>query len=260
LSDFESNSEPEKVTKPNSSKLLLGLITAIAIATFFGGYTLGITDNSGSISNEELAEMILEINEDTPTRTLQERPNAPIFVSLDDDPLKGNPDAPLTIVEFSDFQCPFCLRFYQETLPLIEQNYINTGKVNLVFRDMPLGIHPNAIPAHIAAECANTQGTFWEYHDILFDRQSEWNKLGALELEEQLKAYAQELGVDSSFNTCIKSSNMAQEVQKDYSQATGYGATGTPTFYIGNESDGFVKLTGAQPFSAFQAVIDSKLG
>ena len=257
MSDLESSD----IKKSSSGKLLKGLVAAIVVAAFLGGYSLGLIENSDSISNEELAEMILEINEDSPAKAQQAaRPDAPIFVSLDNDPLKGNPNASLTIVEFSDFQCPFCSRFYQETLPLIEQNYVNTGKVNLVYRDMPLAIHPNAIPAHIAAECAYVQNAFWEYHDILFERQSEWNKLDSIDLEEKLAAYAQELNLDSSFNTCVKSASIAQEVQMDYSQAVGYGVTGTPTFFVGNPSDGFVKLSGAQPYSAFQAIIDAKLG
>ena len=257
----ENTSDPNSISKkPNSRPLIAGLVAAIAIAAFLGGYSLGVNE-SPSISNEDIAQMILEMQEEEPKVQVQQaRPDAPIFVSKDDDPMKGNPNAPLTIIEFSDFQCPFCNRFYQETLPLIEEHYINTGKVNFVYRDMPLAIHDNAIPAHIAAECANVQGSFWEYHDMLFDRMSEWDKLNPVDLENQLKAYAQELNLDPSFDTCIKSSTIAQEVQKDYSQATGYGATGTPTFFVGNDDEGYVKLSGAQPFSAFVSVIDSKLG
>lgn len=259
MSENTSNENHLSKNKSNSKALIGGLVAAIAIAAFLGGYSFGNYDAS-SVSNDELAEMILEMQTEPKPQAQKARPDSPVFVSLDDDPMKGNPDAPLTIVEFSDFQCPFCNRFYQETLPLIEQNYINTGKVNLVYRDMPLAIHPNAVPAHIAAECAHVQGKFWPYHDILFDRMSEWDKLNPIDLEEQLKAYAKELNLDSSFDTCIKSTSIAQEVQKDYSQATGYGATGTPTFFVGNADEGYVKLSGAQPFSAFQSIIDSKLG
>ena len=260
MSDEPTSNPPTK--KSNSGMLVKGLVAAIVVAAFLGGYSLGI-NNDSSVSNDELAEMILEIQNEPTAKTQQAQrapANTPIFVSIDDDPMKGNPGAPLTIVEFSDFQCPFCNRFYQETLPLIEQNYVNTGKVNLVFRDMPLPIHPNAVPAHIAAECAHAQNAFWEYHDILFDRMNQWNKLNPEDLDAQLKAYAEELELDSSFDTCVKSSSVAQEVQKDYSQASGYGATGTPTFFVGNAAEGYVKLSGAQPYSAFQSVIDSKLG
>ena len=124
---------------------------------------------------------------------------------------------------------------------------------------MPLGIHKNAIPTHVAAECANIQDAFWPYHDILFEQQTQWQNLEPMALEEKLIEYAQELGLDSSFNSCIKSASILEEVQKDYVQATGYGATGTPTFYIGNDEIGFVKLSGAKPFSDFQSVIESQL-
>ena len=256
MSDNPLNNDSKK---SNSRSLVAGLIIAIAVAAFLGGYSLGINDNS-SITNDDLAEMILEIQQEPKLQVQQAKPEKPLFVSVDDDPMKGDPNAPLTIIEFSDFQCPFCNRFYQETLPLIEKNYIDTGKVNFVYRDMPLAIHANAIPAHIAAECADVQGAFWEYHDILFDRLSEWNKLDQIDLENQLKSYAQELNLDPSFDTCIKSASISQEIQKDYSQATGYGATGTPTFFIGNDIDGYVKLSGAQPYSSFKTIIDSKLG
>ncbi len=180
-------------------------------------------------------------------------------ISLDDDPIKGDPDAPVTIVEFSDFQCPFCSRFYHQTLPQIEQNYIETGKVNLVYRDMPLGIHSNAIPAHVAAECADEQGAFWQYHDVLFDRQSQWGRLGEAALDTQLKAYAVEIGLDSRFGECLVSPEVEAEVRHDHSQARGYGVTGTPTFFVGNEDTGYTRLTGAQPYASFQSVIDSIL-
>ena len=243
----------------NNGNMLKGLIAAITIAAFFGGYVLG---TSSGPSEDEIAQLIMEYNK-KPLQ-VQEAVRAPptpspIFVSHDGDPFKGNTDAPITIIEFSDFQCPFCLRFYQETLPSIEQAYINTGVAKLVFRDMPLGIHKNAIPTHVAAECANIQDAFWPYHDILFEQQTQWQNLEPMALEEKLIEYAQELGLDSSFNSCIKSASILEEVQKDYVQATGYGATGTPTFYIGNDEIGFVKLSGAKPFSDFQSVIESQL-
>lgn len=234
--------------------LLWGLVAAVVAAAFLGGYAVG--SDSSSVSGDELAELVREAQGPAPQRSA----DAPVFVSLDGDPMKGSPDAPLTIVEFSDFQCPFCKRFYQETLPLIERDYIDTGRVNLVYRDMPLSNHANAVPAHVAAECAYTQGAFWEYHDVLFDRQSEWNRLDHADLEAQLVTYADELGLDDSFAPCMMSADILQEVRKDALQASGYGATGTPTFFIGNGDTGYVMLTGAKPFEAFQSAIDSRLG
>ena len=270
--EFQSpNTEENKITIKKSSynRMLKGMIAAIAIATFLGGYSIGTLDNSDSvITSDELKEIISEIEIKTapsPQPTQQPtQPTAPqIFrVSLDDDPVKGNPNAPVTIIEFSDFQCPFCSRFFDQTLPALEKNYINTGKVKLVYRDLPLdSLHPNARPVAIAAECADEQGKFWEYHDILFDNQAEWNRLSSADLSSQLNQYATTLRLESaSFDSCLSSQSMADEVNADYLQAASYGATGTPTFFIGNEKDGFIKLVGAQPFASFQAVIDAQLG
>ena len=106
------------------------------------------------------------------------QPNLPTKISADDDPIIGNPDAEITIIEFSDFQCPFCARFHIQTLPTLMEEYIEKGTVKLVFRDFPIqSIHPNAVPASVAAECANEQGKFKQMHDILFENQNEWNKL-----------------------------------------------------------------------------------
>jgi len=260
----------EKITvkKSTYNNMLKGLIAAVAIAAFVGGFTLGTFDESDSgLSGEELKEILsdIEIKTTAPLPAQQPtQPSAPqiIKVSLDDDPFKGNEDAPVTIVEFSDFQCPFCSRFYEQTLPAIMENYVDTGKVKFVYRDLPLdSLHPNARPAHIAAECADEQGKFWGYHDILFDKQSEWSRLPAADLQSTLTLYASDLGLESaSFETCLESDSIADEVNKDSLDAARYGATGTPAFFIGNEKDGFIKLSGAQPYPAFQAAIDAHLG
>ena len=178
----------------------------------------------------------------------------------DDDPAKGDPDAPLVIVEFSDFQCPFCGRFYEQTLPLLERDYIDTGKARLVYRDMPLeSIHPQAPAAHIAAECAGDQGMFWEYHDLLFDRQGEWSRLQPAALEGALAGYAGELGLDGTFAECVRSPEAAREMQLDLAQALGMGLTGTPTFLIGGNGHDFVAISGAQPYSTFASILDGML-
>lgn len=178
----------------------------------------------------------------------------------DDDPAKGDPNAPLTIVEFSDFQCPFCKRFYEQTLQLIERDYIDTGKARLVYRDMPLEqIHPQAPATHVAAECAGDQGMFWEYHDLLFDRQGEWSRLQPAGLDDALAGYAAELGLDASFGECVRSPEAAREMRHDLEQALGMGLTGTPTFLIGGNGHDFVAISGAQPYSTFSSILDGML-
>jgi protein-disulfide isomerase len=267
--DNNSNIQSQTITikKSTYSNMIKGAVVAIAIAAFFGGYLTGTMD--GSITNQNLLDAIeeIEITQAAPQAAPQPAqaaaPSTPqlIRVSLDDDPIKGDPDAPVTIVEFSDFQCPFCARFFQQTLPLIEENYIETGKVKLVYRDLPLAsIHPNAIPSHIAAECADDQGKFWEYLDILFENQSLWNRLGLDELKNIFKQYADDLELDAvSYDSCLDSSYIVDEINDDLVAARALGATGTPTFFIGTEKDGYTKITGAQPFAVFQKNIEDLL-
>ena len=235
----------------NDPRLVVSLMAAVTVAAFLGGYTLGDMNDSDVIARSE------------PTG-LQEADKAEsgqlrAAISIDDDPILGEPNAPVTIVEFSDFQCPFCARFHQETLPRIEQEYISTGVVNLVYRDMPLQSHENAIPAHIAAECADVQGAFWAYHDILFERQREWRDAGDAELNAKLQEYAAELNLDSSFGACTRSSSISEEIAADVAQARSYGVGATPTFFVGNAESGYVMIEGAKPFSEFKSAIDATL-
>ncbi len=177
--------------------------------------------------------------------------NDPVEVSVDDDAVKGNPDAPVTIVEFSDYECPFCARFFRDTLPQITKNYIETGKVKYVFRDFPLGFHPNAVPAAIAAECVREQegdDAYYEYHDVLFENQT------ALDAAS-LKSYAADFDIDQSqFESCLDSEKYKAEVAEDLAEGQKYGVRGTPGFFING-----VPLSGAQPYAAFEAAIEAAL-
>jgi protein-disulfide isomerase len=167
---------------------------------------------------------------------------------IDDDAVKGDPNAPVTIVEWSDFECPFCTRFYTQTLGQIESEYIETGKVKFVYRDFPLGFHPNAQKAGEAAECAGEQGKYWEMHDKLFDDGVEGGVAS-------FKQYASDLGLNTAdFNNCLDSGAQAQEVKDDMAAGSAAGIRGTPGFVINGEI-----ISGAQPFSVFKAAIDKAL-
>lgn len=169
-------------------------------------------------------------------------------VSLDDDWVKGSPDAPVTIVEFSEFECPYCGNYSRDTFPQIDEAYIKTGKVKYVFRDFPLSFHEHAQKAAEAAGCAGEQGKFWEYHDMLFANQS------ALAVDN-LKQYAKDLGLDTAkFDQCLDSGARADEVAKDVADAQNYRVSSTPTFFVNG-----IKLKGAQPFSSFQELIEAEL-
>jgi protein-disulfide isomerase len=166
----------------------------------------------------------------------------------DDDPMIGDPDAPVTIVEFSDFQCPFCERFYSQTYLSLKENYVDTGKVKIVFRDFPLSFHPEAEPAALAAECANEQGEFWAFHDLIFENQGSMSASAYLE-------WAAEIGLDvGQFSECVDSQKYKSEVASDYNDGGRLGVTGTPGFFVNGEL-----VTGAQPYAVFAAAIDAQL-
>ena len=167
---------------------------------------------------------------------------------IDDDTIKGDKNAPVTIVEWSDFECPFCARFYEQTLPQIEKNYIDTGKVKLVFRDFPLNFHANAQKAAEAAECAGEQDKYWEMHDMLFEKAVQ----GGV---SSFKQYADDIGLNTNkFNSCLDSGEMAAEVAADMRAGQAAGITGTPGFIINGKI-----VSGAQPYQAFAAAIEEAL-
>jgi protein-disulfide isomerase len=184
-------------------------------------------------------------------------------VSIDDDPVLGNPDAPVTIVEFSDYECPFCKRHYDQTHGQLVKNYVDTGKVKLVFRDLPLPFHdPMATTEAIAATCAKDQGgdaAYWKLHDTMFEKTTS-NGDGLT--KDQLNEFAREQGLnEANFKSCVDSEKFKDEVAKDLADAGAIGATGTPSFVIGNsghEVSGKL-IVGAQPYAAFQVAIDSLL-
>jgi protein-disulfide isomerase len=184
---------------------------------------------------------------------------AVVDVSVDDDPSWGPEDAPVTIVEFSEFLCPYCQRFAVETLPLIEDAY--EGKVRYVYRDFI--VHgETSLKISEAAECADDQDKFWEYHDKLWEEYntlvahyqavSEQPETGMDDLATSLKGYASDLGLDTAtFNDCLDTGKNTAEVQKDSQDARAYGVSGTPSFFINGQL-----VVGAQPFESFKAVID----
>jgi len=173
----------------------------------------------------------------------------------DDDDFLGDANAEITIVEFSDYECPFCGRFWSQTLPSIKSNYINTGKARLVYRDFPLGsIHANAQKAAEAAECAGDQGKYFEMHDKIFQGQAALNT-------NNFKAWAADLGLDTNaFNTCLDSGAKASEVQKDLQDGSSVGIQGTPGFLIGKTGGSTaILVSGAYPYSAFEQIINQML-
>ena len=256
-----SKSNEKIIKKSTFNTLIISIIVAVGIASFFAGLYVS-NFNSEQISEEEfkneIAKLELKILEkQLPTN----QPTLPAKISLKNNPVIGSPNAPITIIEFSDFQCPFCAKFHMQTLPSIMEKYINEGTVKLVFKDFPIqSIHPNAVPASIAAECANEQGKFEQMYHVLFKKQKEWSNLETSHVIVSFNQYASEIQLDEEkFDSCLRNGKYIEEIQKDLDEGRTFGITGTPGFFIGNEKTGFVELKGAQPFESFKKVIDNQL-
>ena len=170
-------------------------------------------------------------------------------ISIDDDPVLGDKNAPVTLIEFSDYECPFCKRHFDQVYPEIKKDYIDTGKVKLVYRDYPLDFHPNAQKAAEASECAHAQGKFWEMHDKLFENQA------SLSIDNY-KTWAKDLGLDTAkFNDCLDKGTYADEVKKDLADGQAAGVSGTPGFFVNHQI-----ISGAVPYAVFKTTIDAELG
>ena len=236
-----------------------GLVTEQEIDNFY-------ESNKGRLKGEEskLREQIRSYLQNQKLRTRREeflqslRSQAKIVMNLmpppvlrvelkvEGAPFKGKADAPVTIVEFSDFHCPFCRRVLP-TLDQIESRY--GDKVRLVFRDFPIdNLHPGARKGHEAARCANEQGRFWPYHDKLFANAPKASP-------EDLNAYAKEVGLDvAAFEQCFKSGKYRAAVQQDIEDGKKAGVSGTPAFFVNGRL-----ISGAQPLNAFTRIIDDEL-
>ena len=166
-------------------------------------------------------------------------------VSVDDDPALGPEDAPITIVEFSDFRCPYCKVFHVETFEALMAKYPN--QIHFVYRDFPV---VGGLDAALASECAHEQGAYWEFHDLLFS--GEYPNLD----RDTFAAYAEKLDLDvEDFLACVDEERYGDEVDADARYAAGLGITGTPTFFING-----IPMVGAQPLDAFVQVIEYELG
>lgn len=187
----------------------------------------------------------------TPTPT----PATNLQVSLDNVPMLGEATASVTVVEFSDFQCPYCEQFFNMTLPQLKKEYVDTGKVKYYFKNFPLtSLHKNAAKAAEAALCAQDQDGFWAYHDQLFAQQSEWAEQASP--STAFARYATAVGLKSKdFASCLETDKHAARVSGEMSEGQTLGVTGTPSFVINGRL-----LVGAYPFSEFKKIIDPLLG
>jgi len=207
--------------------------------------------------------VVLSKNGDTKVQTPSPSPIASSTQNTTDKnaPTLGDEKAPVTIVEYGHFKCPFCNRFFRETEPQIAEKYIKTGKVKFVWKDFPYE-GGDAVAASETAYCAQDQGKFWEYHDLLFTYIWDNYYSKNLNVEDEsiftnvkLKELAGQLGLDSTkFDSCVDSGKYSKLVQDNYNEGITLGAKSTPTFFINGQ-----KVVGAQPFSVFSQIIDSQL-
>ncbi len=171
-------------------------------------------------------------------------------------PYLGNPEAPITIVEFGDYQCFYCNKFFHDTEGQIHDNYIKTGKAKMIFKNFVI-IGQDSVTAAHAAHCANEQGKFWEYHDTLYNN---WNgeNNGWASAENQLR-FAQEVGLDiAKFSECTASNKYKESIQATTDEAQSLGLSGTPAFFVIGPNNKIVKIPGAQPYDVFVKVLDSE--
>jgi len=222
-------------------------VTSIVIIVAFLGFD--------GISNE--SELVLE-----PTPTIQESTQTiresglPTFSMTtflaNGSPILGDPNAPITLVEFGDYQCKFCNVFFHSTEDNILKNYVDTGKVRMIFKDYNI-IGPDSITASHGAHCANDQGLFWEYHDILYSNWTGENNGWAS--SENLAKFAQEIGLDmDEWSDCMINETHSQVILASNADARTLELTGTPAFFVIGPDSKITKISGAQPFVVFESV------
>lgn len=242
-------SEPESISEPviqdedtitfKKSHFYAGLTVLAFAAGILVGYVVWGTNSIAQTASQSSGQLIDAPVTAQPQYTRYEIPTEG-FHSL------GPADAPITVVEFSDFQCPYCRRWHEETYEPLLAAY--PGKIKIVYRHLPLvSIHPDAFSAAEAAMCAGDQNVFWQYHDMLFSGDS----LGSAVYEQ----YARELSLDiPTFTDCIASHKFQQAIQEDSDFAVNLGVRSTPTFFVNG-----LAIVGAQPLDVFKQLIDKEL-
>jgi protein-disulfide isomerase len=262
--------QPENITIPATHVAVFTLVLGIALG-FSGGTFVGLNMIGDSFTVNQTADAGTgdsggEGEEDQLREVSMEN------INLSDSPSLGDENAPIKIVEYSDFGCPFCAEFsgfdaspripidMRNTFEKLKNQYIDTGQVQLIFKDYPVdSLHPNAIEAHKAAKCVYDQEgdqAFWDYHDELYDRRDSWMQSGTGNTEETFRQISDDLGLGtSSIMECYQNSD-GSEIKEIRQQATlELGRLGTPSFFIGKEGGNFTEISGAQSLPVFEQII-----
>jgi len=240
------------------------LITLLIVFILSGAMTVwaeeGMTKKQGDAILKELRQIKALLEKQQRQAPAQAKGAAPEAVDATvgvESPTLGNKNAPLTLVEFTDYECPYCKRFYDAAFSQLKKNYIDTGKLKFVSRNLPLPFHKNARSAAQAALCAGDQGKYWEMRNVIFKNS---RALGG----SQLSDYARDLNLDmKKFDTCLSSNKHAGKIDADVKEANSVGISGTPSFVLGKTvTKGKMKgekIIGAQPYGAFEEKIESML-
>lgn len=261
MSKQQSNIPAQSAGRGWRCRLAVMLIGLLPLTGHTADSTTVSSDATEAAILEELKAIrqILEKIEKQGLKSRRQAPSRPTAatVTIRDKPFMGSEMAPVTVVEFTDYQCPYCLRFTKTAFPRLKQDYIDTGKVRWVALNLPLAFHKNAVKAAQAAHCAGEQDKFWDMRQELF---SNPKKLAASDLPE----HAARLGLDiDAFKACLASDRHLDGVEQDASDARAMGLTGTPSFVIGRSARDKITgqvVVGAQPLNVFTSAINRLLG
>ena len=222
------------------------------------GNTAITADSAGAILKElkEIRKVLEKIEKQGGAAAKRDAKPTTAKISVKGKQAMGAADAPVTVVEFADYQCPFCLRFTKTTFPLLKKKYIDTGKVRWVALNLPLPFHKDARKAAQAAHCAGEQDKFWEMRELLFHNPKKLNT-------ENLPTHAEALSLEmTAFNECLQSDRYLAEIDQDAKDANAVRLTGTPSFIIGKSTSDVINgdvVIGAQPMNKFDAAITKAL-
>lgn len=228
--------------KNNKSQNFLAISILIAAVLISG--SIFYNKNSGSGDNNKSNNNLAVVKNNITNKSLEEV----LKIKPDFDPVLGDPNAPVTIIEYSDYECPFCEIFFNQTESLIRKEFIETGKAKMIYRDFPLEFHQYAMPTALAANCAKEQGKFWTYHDEIFKNHNNLANFNYIET-------AKKLGMDENkFKSCFESQKYKNQIQQIFDEAKGIGVQGTPTFFVNGQM-----IVGAQPYDKFKTLIEQEL-
>lgn len=256
-----------EVRKParTGGTIILAAICSIAMLVPPLASSQGVA-TPGGISSDQADAILIElkairsllekIEKQGTTKAQQAKKPTTATVAITGQPSMGRPEAPVTVVEFTDYQCPFCLRFIKTTFPTLKEKYIDTGKVRWVAHNLPLGFHPHARKAAQAALCAGDQGKFWEMRTKLFENPQ---KLDV----KYLPGYARDLSLDeATFDACLNGDSHLADIDREAKAANAVNLSGTPSFIIGKTASDEISgrvIVGAQPLNAFESAIKEAL-